>query len=65
MIGRQFFTAEYTGWNTHEQKPYCKIIEFIGSILDKKVYITTLLKNQGISEEMYPGRAIEEAKKID
>lgn len=65
FVQRHFFKAEFTTWTAYEHMPYCKLTVHIGSILDETVYKKTLLENQGISEEAYPFRAMEQAKEIE
>jgi len=65
FVQRHFFKAEFTTWSAFEHMPYCKLTSHIGSILDETVYKKTLLENQGISEESYPFKALEQAKDID
>ena len=59
-----FFKAEFMNWSNYEEFPYANITEELGSINDSDNYKRIVLLENGISQEMYPFKAVEQAKKL-
>jgi ribonuclease R len=64
FIEKYFFKAEFTTWSTNERRPYCRLLENLGPIIDENNYAKVIPLIQGISPEKYPMQAFEQAQKL-
>jgi hypothetical protein len=60
-VETHFFKGEFITWSAFEISPYVKITENLGPINDIANYRKIIMLNQGISQEMYPNKALQEA----